>query len=1147
MSNPNAVGQAFVQLQFEFEPRQLERQAQTAANVIEQKLRAAQGPARSAGQSVGNAFADGIQKGTQRAAGSIVGLIAQFNRMPNAAQSAASAASGAFNRIATAAANAGGQVTGVFRTLNSTFSGLTPVATAAAGGFTAIIGAATAVSAAGIDAASDLQNLEQSLKAIFGELSGTTEQTDAFIASLRELSKQSGQSFNQLGQTGRTLIATGLSAERTSEILTTFSKAAALSGASTRQFELALLGLTQVQAKGRLSSEELRRQIAENLPGAISVTKVYEQLAEQLDLTTKEVIKLQEAGGITADQGIQAILDAINETEGISEAFEARLSTLDGQLGVLKQTFTEVVQIGFKPFVSALAQGFDELRNDEAFADIQKELQDFSNVMGKVVVDAIKELLPIVPDLVKTFTELAEAVAPLVVDIASIVRVFLQLALPIINLTTDIINLVLNGLGPLSTIIRQLVAGALFGGLISLLGKLTGAFRLLGPVANGISRAFQGVANVAKEIAPAVGFVTAAIGLLQNAIEDILGPIVRFFDFLNLSLGPLKAFASGVKDVVGSVASGIGDFLGFNDEARELPIVLNESINPLNSFNTVFSQTLTLIRDARGILSLFGGTMNSIGNILGQTGDIIGGLVDEFGAELLSNALDPFVQAFENVESAGDRLKDATESVADAQKDLLKLLQEGRVDLEEVARATDRVTAATERLRDAEQSLAESRQGVADAIQDEIEATQALAEARQPATADELSEAEDNVTRARIALAQATREAKEAEDALNGTQSTRINLAGLSLDQIRTQLGNLKRSLAAQKAVESANESAGKTAEELEEEAILRQLDVRDAARSVQDAEEELQKVKLKGTDVDEAVIEAQEGVVEAARAVVTAKGEEEKAVRAVERAKRDEIAANKELEKAKLGDPEFDNKVAEARERITDAKEKEVIAQRELNKAIAEAVGDQDTLVRLKLDELRINKDLILQSPDLTAKFVASFGNLTDLLKGPINPKFLGPDFIRLIAEKLLTTPGSGLREVLKALGVPGLMSGGVVTNPMMARIGEFSKPEAVMPLTHPGNFFKTWQQSLPYMHPEIKQAFTPKPYQLGTQPKILRTSSAPSRSEKLLEAILAALSDAPEQRVEVPITVNAAPQMSEELLAWKLSRKIKRELRGR
>lgn len=1143
----NVVGQAFIQAEFQFSPAQLNRQALTAAtalqNRLNQQLRGGQGRLNSAAQALGEGAGDSFSKGLRQ------------------------------------------RFTSGFDALLAPSKAFTKISTGIAAGFFGITAAAAAFSKQGIDAAKQLQNLEQSLKAIFGELDGTATKTNAFIASLRELSKASGQSFDQLGQSGRTLIATGLSAERTTEILTAFSKAAALSGASTRQFELALLGLTQVQAKGRLSSEELRRQIAENLPGAISVTKVYEQLAKQLGLTTKEVIKLQEAGGITADQGIQAILDAINETEGISRAFEARLQTLDGQLGVLRETLKEVVQVGFRPFVSALATGFATLQSSTAFADIQKELTDFSKVLGEETVKAIQEIAPLLPDLIKSFAEISEAIIPVLPDLVEMIVLVTQLSLPVLNLLADLTNFLLNGLGPFSDIIRELLGAASIAGLFSLLGKVVGVFKALGPVARATTGLFGTLGKVGGRFNKVI---FAAVFLFQEFVKTIQSlvkafqqlwqwakNVVKALDFLNLSLGPLKDFAGAIGDVATSAFNGVKGFLGFNNEAKKTPAILNESLNPLNSLNTLFSQTIQKINEARGVLGLFRGTLLNISGVLGKTGDFFDNFVSAHGTEILANSLTKLADKFDGLADASANLKDAQKGVGDAQKNLNEILQEGRFDLEAIARAEDkvadaadgvadaldRVVDATQGVADANQALADSTQGVADAIQDEADAAIALAEARTPASASELSEAEDNITRARIAQAVATRALNKADEELDATETERVNLAGLSLDQIRTTIAGIRASAAAKRATTKDEGEDAKTAEELQEEQILREIDVRDSIRAVTDAEEELQELKKKGGPTDEDVIARQEDLAQASKDVTAAKRDEEAATRDVESAKRDEASAIRDVETAKraeivaqtelntlrLGDPDFDERIAEARERITEAKQTEIEAQRTLNDLIAEVTGNEERIVAAKLEQLRLNKDLILQTPDLTREFVASFGNIGDFLRGPINPKFLGPDFIRVVAERLLNTPGSSLRDILKQLGVPGLMAGGVVTSPTLAHLGEFARPEAVMPLTHPGNFFKTWQESMPFMHPKIRDAFRP------TLPKISggggrATSVKPSRSDVLLNEILLALQEnAGRATIEAPITVNPGPGMDERLLARQIARKLRREIKRR
>lgn len=1094
MANADRVGTAFVQLQFEFNESQVRRQAQTAADAVqrqlEQTLRGGQGRLTTAAAALGERSGDSFARGLVQRAGAGI------------------------------------------KELNTQFQGISSkVSAPIAAGFLGIAGAAGVLVKQGSDAARVLQNLEQGLKAIFGELEGGAPRTEKFISELRELAKASGQSFDALGSAGKGLIATGLSAERTTEILTAFSKAAALSGASTQQFELALFGLSQVQAKGRLSSEELRRQIAENLPGAISVTEVYKQLAEQLDITTSEVIKLQEAGKITADQGIQAILDAINEAPGITQAFEARLQTLDGQLGVLRETLNEVLQLGFRPFVEALAKGFAEIQKSSAFADIQKELSQFSKIIGEELVKAVQVLLPVIPDLVKTFTELTEAVAPLLPEIAEVIRIILELSLPIINLAADILNLILNGLGPLSTIIRELVAGAVFGGLLSLLGKASGALRVIGPLGNAVSRIFGTMSETLTKLAPAVQAVTTAIGLIQEAIEAVLSPLESFINMIskipgvNIVTGAIKTVTNAAVSA-GKAVLGFGaDLIGMGDDADKAS------------------------RPVTKLFSLFGKFRPETQSMFGWVQTIKDGAKE---AGKLGDRLSTLADRFKEVNSARDALKDSQEAVADAQDEYNKLLQRGRVDLDAVARAQERYNDTLDRTAEAQERAAEAHDRVGEAIEKEKEALDELREAQTPATAEELAEADDNVTRAKIEAVRATRALFKAQKALNGEEEVGINLAGMSIDQIRTTVAGIRASAAAKRA--TAKEE-GKSEQELAEDVILADIGVRDANRDVTEAEEERQRVQDKGTDKDPEVIASMGAVAQASSNTAAAKRDEAKAIGEVAAAKRDEVAVSGELAALQQGDPQFDEDLADARERIARAKEDEVTAQKDLNAAIAAALFNQQEINRLKIAELALNKDLILQNPAVLNEFVGSFGNLADFVpeggglfaniqRAAVMARFSDPAFIRQIATELLTTPGSTLREVLKRLGIPGLMAGGLVTSPMLANIGEFGRAEAVLPLTHPGNFFKTWNASMPYMHPQIKDAFTPTLPKVGTGKQAV--SVKPTRSDALLNEILLALQDSNGRAtIEAPITVNPAPGMNERMLARQISRKLKRDLR--
>src|SRR5688572_26164044 len=126
--------------------------------------------------------------------------------------------------------------------------------------------AAVAVGAKFAQIAGDFQELEQSLGAIIDNSITADTTTERFVGQIRALAIESGRSSLQLANTGRQFLALGFSGNKAIEVVESFTKAASLTGATNEQLRLALNGVTQIASKGAVAMEELRRQIAENLP-----------------------------------------------------------------------------------------------------------------------------------------------------------------------------------------------------------------------------------------------------------------------------------------------------------------------------------------------------------------------------------------------------------------------------------------------------------------------------------------------------------------------------------------------------------------------------------------------------------------------------------------------------------------------------------------------------------------------------------------------------------------------------------------------------------------------------------------------------------------------------------------------------------------
>ncbi len=85
---------------------------------------------------------------------------------------------------------------------------------------------------------------------------------------------------------------------------------AAMKGFSKETIDRVLLAFQQIRAKGRLQGEELL-QLAE---AGVPLGRVYEVLGRRLGVTAEQARKLQEAGRISADLGIVAVMEALRDS-----------------------------------------------------------------------------------------------------------------------------------------------------------------------------------------------------------------------------------------------------------------------------------------------------------------------------------------------------------------------------------------------------------------------------------------------------------------------------------------------------------------------------------------------------------------------------------------------------------------------------------------------------------------------------------------------------------------------------------------------------------------------------------------------------------------------------------------------------------------
>lgn len=164
----------------------------------------------------------------------------------------------------------------------------------------------------------------------------------------------------------------GVSAKDTNDIFESFTKASSVLGLGAERTSYVFLALEQIMSKGRLSTEELRRQLGEHLPGAFGIA------AQAMKVTTAELTDMLKKGEIASTDFLPKFakqieiaygIDSINKVDNLAAAqgrFNNEITLLIRQLDLAQ---------GFKDFFNALTDGVKFIsENIETIAKFTKSI-----------------------------------------------------------------------------------------------------------------------------------------------------------------------------------------------------------------------------------------------------------------------------------------------------------------------------------------------------------------------------------------------------------------------------------------------------------------------------------------------------------------------------------------------------------------------------------------------------------------------------------------------------------------------------------------------------------------------------------------------------------------------------------------------------
>lgn len=409
----------------------------------------------------------------------------------------------------------------------SSFAG---IATAGVAGLAAF---GAAVGAVGLKAVQASAGMEQA-RIAFTTLLGSAQEADKFIREMQAFAARTPFTFQGLQENAKRLLAMGFEGNRVIPILTAVGNAAAGIGGGQDAVDRITRALGQMQAKGKVSAEEMTQQLGELIPA-------WDFLAKKIGVDVPTAQKMAEEGAIDVSVAITAILEGMQGRFG--GLMDKQSTTILGMWSNVQDALQQILTVigdkitstfdlkaklgavmGFLGDVQAMLQkGWGPLEVlDLLLLNIGLKTSAVSAVN-----DVFRAMIPIFDSLRGAVLEVVAAVQAHWSQIEELVRLYfdqLRPALATIVAHKEQLKLVVYALGIVTAALIVVIALAVYefaqaaAGLVSLtaaIGDLLGWIGRLTGGLDGIARAAKNAADKVNELRRAASDVPLLGGVLS--------------------------------------------------------------------------------------------------------------------------------------------------------------------------------------------------------------------------------------------------------------------------------------------------------------------------------------------------------------------------------------------------------------------------------------------------------------------------------------------------------------------------------------------------------------------------------------------------------------------------------------------------------
>jgi tape measure domain-containing protein len=312
----------------------------------------------------------------------------------------------------------------------------------------------------------------------------------------------------------------GVTTDNVIDYIAILGDAAASTGKGADAMNNVITTLGKISGQGRVLRRDMN-QLTANFPSLHPWQILADATGESVENLQRMSLK---PGGlesiISGDEAVRLFIAGMKEMPGAAGAMDRRMQTLGGTFEMFKDTMGVAVADGLVPF-------FRTLQGIMGSSRIQIELKSLVAAFSTLAAGIMKELGPVLPELIHSFKLVVIALMPIIPaigDLAAMFAMALVSAAPLIAVIAQVASAVTNFLMKMNPDYLGILSAALLVFWMSLSGGPVVALIIAGIVA----LAMIIIHNWDTIVAATGAMVAAVVGWWDWLFENVIDPVRDF-------------------------------------------------------------------------------------------------------------------------------------------------------------------------------------------------------------------------------------------------------------------------------------------------------------------------------------------------------------------------------------------------------------------------------------------------------------------------------------------------------------------------------------------------------------------------------------------------------------------------------------------